>query len=199
MDDCRFRPRTYCHSMGELACRSFQQIHKNCFRYLDHDCLTHHICGWNRPFSKLSKHCKHTVQHLLVWLGRHLNLGSSSSRLRASSDSLSWHLKLLLLLRVAFCWVRVFKVLFPCYSLGVAKIQFSNGQQLCHDWLTGYSLSNAIVYSTAVLIVVLNTIIVTVLGCKSYPSLLCNILLLYSPNCVPEIPYKDLGESLKHR
>lgn len=34
---------------------------------------------------------------------------------------------------------------------------------MCKDWLQGYTLSNAIVQSTAILILVLNIIIVTVL------------------------------------
>ncbi len=46
----------------------------------------------------------------------------------------------------------------------VAEIQFSSGEYLCKEWLTGYSLSNAIIYSTAILLVVLNVIIVEILG-----------------------------------
>jgi hypothetical protein len=43
--------------------------------------------------------------------------------------------------------------------------------QLCDDWIKGYSISNAIVYSTAILISVLNYVIVLVLKCKaSFPS-----------------------------
>jgi hypothetical protein len=53
-------------------------------------------------------------------------------------------------------------------SFNVQNIKFPDGNTLCKDWLTGYSLSNAIVYSTAVLIVVLNQIIVLILGCKIY-------------------------------
>ena len=52
------------------------------------------------------------------------------------------------------------------YSFEVANLEFPNGEKLCQDWLTGYSLSNAIVYLTAIAIVVLNIIIVAVLKCK---------------------------------
>ena len=49
----------------------------------------------------------------------------------------------------------------------MANIEFQDKSQLCKSWLTGYTLSNAIVYSTAVLLVVLNAIIVAILGRKA--------------------------------
>lgn len=59
---------------------------------------------------------------------------------------------------------------FLTMGLEVAEIDFTtrNGtnKRFCNDWLTGYSLTNAIVQSTAILIIVLNTVIVTILKCK---------------------------------
>jgi hypothetical protein len=73
-----------------------------------------------------------------------------------------------------------------------AEIQFSNGAYLCKEWLTGYSLSNAIVYSTAVLLVVLNLIIVAILGRKQRP------LSLNSADLISTVPHKDGREGVKH-
>jgi hypothetical protein len=63
-----------------------------------------------------------------------------------------------------------------CYSqflsiaLDVKNIDFplqdGTKKKFCDDWLTGYTLSNAIVQSTAILIIVLNLVIVTILKCK---------------------------------
>ena len=78
-------------------------------------------------------------------------------------------------------------------SFNVENIKFQNGQYLCKDWLTGFSLSNAIVYSTAVLLVVLNAIIVAILGCKG-PKL----TRLSSAYVLSEVPHEDRGEGIKH-
>jgi hypothetical protein len=54
----------------------------------------------------------------------------------------------------------------------VSTIEFTlkdgTTKRFCNDWLTGYTLSNAIVQSTAILIIVLNLVIVTVLKCKRF-------------------------------
>ena len=64
--------------------------------------------------------------------------------------------------------------------------------KLCNNWLTGYSISNAIVQSTAILIIVLNLVIVTILKCK----LLC--VSIYSAFGVPAIPHHDRGEGIEY-
>jgi hypothetical protein len=56
-------------------------------------------------------------------------------------------------------------------SFNAAKITFSTGENLCNEWLKGYSLSNAIIQATAILIIVLNIVIVAVLGCKRFFNL----------------------------
>ena len=48
----------------------------------------------------------------------------------------------------------------------VADLVFPNNEKLCMEWLTGYTISNALIYSTAILIALLNLIIVTTLVCK---------------------------------
>ena len=58
-----------------------------------------------------------------------------------------------------------FHIIFNRFN--AADLEFPNGEKLCTDWLTGTSITNAIVYLTAVAIVVLNIIIVTVLKCKN--------------------------------
>eukprot|EP00347_Sterkiella_histriomuscorum_P019608 403340984 len=56
-----------------------------------------------------------------------------------------------------------------CYSqfkimqFKIADIVFQNQQKLCYDWLTGYTITNAMIYSTAVLITILNVVITEVL------------------------------------
>ena len=56
-----------------------------------------------------------------------------------------------------------------CYNqwtnirFGVSDIVFPDGSKKCHDWLKGYTLSNAIIYSTALLISLLNVVIIEVL------------------------------------
>ena len=46
------------------------------------------------------------------------------------------------------------------------NIVFLDGQYLCRNWLTGYTISNAMIYSTAILITVLNVVITEVLTRK---------------------------------
>lgn len=56
-----------------------------------------------------------------------------------------------------------------CYNqwtnirFGISDIVFEDGSKKCHDWLKGYTLSNAIIYSTALLISILNVLIIEVL------------------------------------
>jgi len=52
------------------------------------------------------------------------------------------------------------------FRFAVQDITFPDGSLLCKTWLTNYSLSNAIVQGTAILIVVLNQIITSILGRK---------------------------------
>jgi hypothetical protein len=49
------------------------------------------------------------------------------------------------------------------FRINSANLKFPNNQLLCKDFLTGYTLSNAIVYATGSLILVLNIVIVAVL------------------------------------
>lgn len=51
-----------------------------------------------------------------------------------------------------------------------ASITFATGENLCNDWLKGYSLSNAIIQATAILIIVLNIVIIAVLGRNRNPN-----------------------------
>ena len=55
-------------------------------------------------------------------------------------------------------------------ALEVRNLEFTlmdgSTKKFCNDWLTGYTLSNAVVQSTSVLIIVLNFIIVEVLKGK---------------------------------
>ena len=52
------------------------------------------------------------------------------------------------------------------YRFGVRDIVFPNNEKLCSEWLTGYTITNAMIYSTALLITILNVIITEVLICN---------------------------------
>ena len=48
----------------------------------------------------------------------------------------------------------------------VAELVFPNDQQLCKDWLKGYSLSTAMISTTALVVEIINEVIVAILMCK---------------------------------
>eukprot|EP00347_Sterkiella_histriomuscorum_P015842 403355479 len=47
--------------------------------------------------------------------------------------------------------------------IAVKDIDFQNGQKLCNDWFTGYTLTNAMIYAAALAIVIFNAIILEIL------------------------------------
>jgi hypothetical protein len=50
--------------------------------------------------------------------------------------------------------------------LGVAKLVFPNDERMCLDWLAGYSLSTAMLSTTAIVVEIVNEVIVGILMCK---------------------------------
>jgi hypothetical protein len=54
-----------------------------------------------------------------------------------------------------------------CNRFGISNIVFPNGEKLCVGWLSKYSLSTAMIYSTSILIAVVSMAIKWVLRSKT--------------------------------
>ena len=50
----------------------------------------------------------------------------------------------------------------------VAELVFPNDQKMCTDWLKGYSLSTAMISTTAIVVEIINEVIVGILMCKLF-------------------------------
>jgi len=51
------------------------------------------------------------------------------------------------------------------FRFKVKDIVFANGEKLCVSWLNGFTLSNAMIYASALAIVIFNAIILEILIC----------------------------------